>query len=347
MTTEAKRGRVRRGARRERMTSEGDNQKRQKKAYSVAALTVSFFSLFALAFVGVVVMLNDYADKLDAERANVVEIADRASEDPFYVLLIGSDTRKGTAVYTNQSTQYADVITLMRIDPKDYEITFLTVPRDTVLSGNSSKICAALNSDDPLDVVKEVENLTGVKVDAYLMTTFISFENLINALGGIDVDVPQTVTMVDPATGKNVKVKKGKNQHLNGAQALVLARSREEYEGNQDALRQVNVRNIERAMVQRVFSTKDDFDVGHVLAALDEDTKSNMDAAAYGLLMKQFMEHADEVTIYDGTGTYEGNIRAGDEEWVIPEDEQAWEALMAAVNAGKDPSTVVKPPTFS
>ena len=334
------------------MASEGDKQKRQKKAYAAAALTVSFFSLFALAFIGVIVMLNDYADKLDSEKAEVVEIADQAPKEPFYVLLIGSDSNKGTAVYTvkagdeTQGTQYADVITLMRIDPKNYAITLLTVPRDTVLSGYTSKINAALNSDDPADVVKEVEELTDVHIDAYLMTTFISFENLINALGGIEVNVPQTVTVVDPATGKNVKVKKGENQLLNGSQALVLARARKEYDGNQDALRQVNVRNIERAMLQKVFNMKDGLDVGHLLAALESDTKSNMDAAVYGSLILDFVEHSDKVTVYDGTGTYEGGVRAGDEEWVIPEDEQAWEALMAAVNAGKDPSTVIKPPSF-
>lgn len=334
------------------MPSVDDKQKRQRRAYVAAALTVTFFSLFAVAFIGVIVMLNDYADTLDAQRSTDVEIAEMAPTEPFYVLLIGSDSRKGTAVYsakagdTSQGGQYADIITLMRIDPSNYKITLLTVPRDTVLSGYRTKINAALNSDDPLDVVNEVEKLTGVHVDSYLMTTFISFENLINALGGIDVDVPQTVTVVDPASGKNVKVKKGKNQHLNGSQALVLARAREEYDGNQDALRQVNVRNIERAMLQKVFDKKASFDVGHILAALDADTKSNMDAAAYGLLMMQFVEHADEVVIYDGTGTYEGGPRPGDKEWVIPEDDQAWESLMAAVNAGEDPSTVIKPPSF-
>ena len=43
---------------------------------------------------------------------------------------------------------------------------------------------------------------------------------------------------------------------------------------------------------------------------------------------------------------YKGGRREGDKQWVVPEDEQAWEQLMAAVDAGEDPSTVVKPPKF-
>lgn len=327
-------------------------QKRQRRAYVSAALSMTFLAMFAMAFIGIVVILNDYADKLNEEASPEIDTSEKAPDEPFYVLLIGSDSRKGTAMYkagsgNSQESAYADIITLMRIDPRDYKITLVSVPRDTVLSGETGKINESLNTDDPQKVVEAVEELTGRHIDGYLMTTFISFENLVNALGGVDVDVPKTVKVIDPATGKNVTVKQGKNQHLNGSQALVLARARQEYEGNQDALRQVNVRGIERALIEKVLAMDGSFDVEHVLAAIDNDTRTNLDLGGMGLLMLQFVEHAGDVVIYDGTGTYEGGARPTDKAWVIPEDEEAWEQLMVAVDAGEDPSQLITPPSFT
>lgn len=50
---------------------------------------------------------------------------------------------------------------------------------------------------DPLQTVDAVERLTGVEIDYYLMTTFTAFEDLVDALGGVTVDVPKTVKVPD------------------------------------------------------------------------------------------------------------------------------------------------------
>lgn len=326
------------------------SEKRKHKARVAAAISVTFVALFAMAFIGVVTLLNNYADQLEDKAG--IEVGGDAPAEPFYVLLIGSDSRKGTAIYTgsaggSQEGQYADIMTLMRVDPQTFTVTLVSIPRDTMLDGWNDKINSSLSDNDPERVVDAVAELTGVRADYYMMTTFISFQNLINALGGIDVDVPKTVSVVDPATGKKVTVKKGQSRHLNGSEALVLARARKEYDGEQDALRQVNVRNIERAMIQKVLDMDGDFDVEHVLAALEGDTKTNMSLPAAGLLMLQFVEHADEVTFYDCSGPYKGDNRESDGLWVVPDDEMTWETLMSVVDAGEDPSQVVKPPEFA
>ena len=324
-------------------------EKQKRRANVSALVTVVFVTMFAMAFIGVITMLNNYADSLE-DIEEEIEVGTEAPTDPFYVLLIGSDSRKGTAMYTGKAGddgQFADIMTLMRIDPPTYTITLVTIPRDTVVDEGADKVNAALNEgNDPLQVVEEVGRLTGVYADHYMMTTFISFENLINALGGIDVNVPATITVSDPANGKSVKVKAGKNQHLNGSEALVLARARKEYGDNQDALRQVNVRNIERAIIDKVLAMDGSFDVEHVLAVVEDDTKTDMDLPSTGLLMLGFVEHADEVTIYDCTGPYAGDQRKSDGQWVIPGDDEKWAELMQVVDAGEDPSRVVKAPKF-
>ncbi|MBQ9003188.1 MAG: LCP family protein [Eggerthellaceae bacterium] len=324
------------------------SKKQQHKANVAAMLAVVFVAMFALSFIGLVIMLNDMADKLDHEEQ--VTVGTEAPTDPFYVLLIGSDSRKGTALYTGKANEHAqvdqhsDVMTLMRIDPATYKITLVTIPRDTVLNGETNKINDSLSENDPERVVESIRKLTGADVNHYMLTTFISFENLINALGGVDVDVPKTIVVPDPATGKNVTVKAGKNKHLNGSQALVLARARKEYGDNGDIIRQANVRAIERSLINKMLDAKGNFDVYHVLSALEDDTKTSLDLSSMGLLMMEFVEHADEVKIYDCTGPYWGETRESDGLWVVPEDASTWSTLMAAVDAGEDPSGIVEMP---
>lgn len=324
--------------------------KQHRRARIAAAITVSFVALFAFAFVGVIVMLNDYADSLRVEEE--IPLASEAPTDPFYVLLIGSDSRRGTAMYTGKANehaqvdQHADIMTLMRIDPLEHLITLVTIPRDVVLDGHTEKINSALANNDPEAVVDVVGELTGIRADYYMMTSFIAFENLVNAVGGIDVYVPKTITVSDPATGKNVTVKAGKSRHLDGSKALVLARARKEYGDDQDAKRQVNVRNIEQALINKVLAMDSGFDVEHILAALEDDTKTNMDLPTVGLLMLDFVEHADEVKLYSGTGPYAAETRDGDGAVIVAENASTWKQLMNVVDDGGDPNTVVKPPSF-
>ena len=326
--------------------------KRYRRARRAAVLSVTFVSLFAFAFIGLMYMLDGWASLHEAEEE--ISVGAAPPSEPFYVLLIGSDSRKGTAVYTGrpsehaQLDQHSDIMTLMRVDPLRRVVTLVTIPRDTALDGREGKINDSLSSNEPKDVVEAVAELTGVHADFYMMTSFVSFENLVNALGGIDVDVPKTVTVVDPATGKNVTVKEGKNRHLDGAEALVVARSRKEYDGNQDALRQVNVRNVEKALIKKVlsFGVNASDNIEHILASLDENTKTNLDLSAMGLVMLDFAAHADNVTIYDCTGPYEGGPRESDGLWVIEEDRRTWHYLMDVVSAGRDPSDIVEAPKF-
>ena len=138
----------------------------------MAAYAVAGVAVFAIAFVALCSALGAFADSQqhsDSLQFSVVE-----HKDPFYVLLIGSDSRKGTALYTGKASdhaqldQHADVITLVRVDPANYKLTLVTVPRDTVLPGESSKINDTLVHGDPLQTVDAVERLTGIEIDYYL-----------------------------------------------------------------------------------------------------------------------------------------------------------------------------------
>lgn len=303
-------------------------------------------AVFAAAFIGITCLLYSGMPKNDPGEIDT-QLA--SAQEPFYVLLIGSDSRKGTALYTGKANEHAqldqhsDIMTLMRVDPETYTITLVSVPRDTQLAGTSGKINDALANGDPNEVVKVVETLTGVSIDYYMMTTFTSFESLVDDLGGTIVDVPLKITVDDPSTGRDVTVKPGDGQLLDGSQTLVLARARKEYIEDQDALRQVNVRNIEVSLIDKVLSNPNDVD--RALSYLEEHTTTNMDFGKIASLVANFVLHKDEVTIYSCTGPHKGAVNEAGL-WVIPEDKETWSLLMETVNAGEDPSGIVSLPSF-
>ena len=123
------------------------------------------------------------------------------------------------------------------------------------------------------------------------------------------MDVPANVTVPDPMTADNVTVTAGEDQLLDGAEALVLARARKEYGDDQDALRQVNVRNIEAAIIGKVLESPNDEAVTAALLDLEENVTTNLDMAAAAFLVMDFVAHGDEVAIYSCTGPYEGGER--------------------------------------
>ena len=309
-----------------------------RKANRAAAVVSVFVACFALAFIGIVYALDSVATQRHEEE---VVIAPEAPTEPFYVLLIGSDTRKGTALYTGKPTEHAqvdqhsDVMTLVRVDPQEYTISLLTIPRDTVVSEGSEKINCALLGDDPEEVVQAVAELTGLKADYYMMTTFGLFADLVDALGGVTMDVPVPVETSDPTTGGTIRVEAGRAQKLNGAQALALARARSEYVDNQDAIRQMNVRQLEQAIIERMLEG-DCIGIEALMVVLEGDVVTDMDLGVLGQAVLEFMDHADQVKIYSGTGPYVGGVRADDEQWVIANDADAWKKIIKRFKKGNE-----------
>lgn len=318
----------------------------QARAYRNA-----FFSVLCVALITAIacIAMAIIAKTAPSEDAvHLKPIQEHPYDEPFNVLLIGSDSRKGTALYTGKASehaqidQHADIITLVRVDPANYAITLLTIPRDTWYS--DKKINASLISNNPLDVVAEVEAALKTEIDYYIMVDFIGFENLVNGLGGVVANVPCEITVPDPATGEDVTVEAGDNQLLDGSEALVLSRARKQYEGFQDALRQVNVRNLEISLIDSVLSGE--ISASLALSALDSFTTTNVDLAMLKWIAKDFSANYDNVIYYSGTGPYEGHIRESNEEWIVPFDEETWDVVMQTVNAGGDPTSVVAPPSF-
>ncbi|MDR1014839.1 MAG: LCP family protein [Coriobacteriales bacterium] len=170
-------------------------------------------------------------------------VAPKEVDDPYYVLLLGSDSRT-PGDYTGRS----DTIILARIDPEVPQAMLLSIPRDTEiqLEGyGSQKINSAYTYGQQAGAIQAVSALCGVDIAHYVEINFEGVVGLVDTLGGVTVDVPVSVYL------DGVSIEPGE-QRLDGAQALILSRCRSYPTG--DYQRVVNQRILLKAVVKEVLA---------------------------------------------------------------------------------------------
>ena len=266
------------------------------------------------------------------------------------MLILGKDTRVGTsqannAMYADGSSR-TDTMMLARVNPKDYRITLITIPRDTQdvrADGSYCKINEHYQFGGIEETLSAVKGLTGVDPKYYIATTFVDFEDLIDTLGGIHTNVPLTISMKDIVSGTKMTVPAGE-QDLDGAETLIYARTRHDYEDqlglpNMEAYRQSTDRKIMRTIITKILSNA--ATVESVTESLYGFLDTNWDLASLKYLAKDFADHADQVSFLDGTGPYEGDTFAETGTWMTFRDEGTWAEVISVADKDGDPSTVV------
>src|SRR5918998_1826875 len=130
------------------------------------------------------------------------------------VVLLGSDAQAG-------EVSRSDTIVVAKAGEG-----MLAVPRDTLVEISSvgeDKINAALAVGGPELTVETLENLTGLPINNYVVVHFDGVEDIVNALGGVTLDVEQPIEV--GIEGRRVFIPAG-TQTLNGIEALAYVRFR-------------------------------------------------------------------------------------------------------------------------
>ena len=150
------------------------------------------------------------------------------------VLIIGTDQRpqgsKEPGANTSDTGSRSDTLMLWRIGGGTSRR--LSIPRDTAVAipGHGiDKINAAYAYGGPALTIKTVEQLTGIQINHLIIVNLAAFPKFIDALGGIDVTTPRICSDISGGTkngGFSLYLSPG-THHLNGIQALTLARTRE------------------------------------------------------------------------------------------------------------------------
>lgn len=252
------------------------------------------------------------------------------ARDPFYMLLLGTDGRPGEETYRTDS------IILARVDPIEKQVTLISIPRDTryVYQGSTVKINSVFSYGGADDMVEAVNDLCGVEISEYAEINFDGMKALVDAVGGIDIYVPEGDEVDDPEAGP-VAIESGQ-QHMDGEAALTFSRARHQFaDGDYTRMRH-----------QRM-----------VLGALAEKILNNLDIATVPALMNQLadmvktsLQVSDIVSLInamrgmDVNSMYSANIPswAGEDTYINGQSfvfvyEDKLEEMMERVDAGEDP----------
>ena len=140
----------------------------------------------------------------------------------FNILVAGLDDDNGGS----------DTNILVQVDAGAGVIHATSLPRDTLIhvNWNVKKLNSAYNVGGIARVQEEVSRLLGIPVDAYITVDLQGFEELVDAIGGVDFDIPIDMNYDDPVQDLHIHFQKGP-RHLTGAEALGVVRFRHNNDG--------------------------------------------------------------------------------------------------------------------
>jgi LCP family protein required for cell wall assembly len=152
------------------------------------------------------------------------------------ILLLGTDSSTAPG---RSGDRHADSIMIVRTDPSHHRLAYLSIPRDLyvpVPGFGNTKITSSYQYGGAALTIRTVHEFTGIAIDHVIVVDFNSFKNLINAEGGITVNVPEAIQSnrfdCPYATQARCLQWKGWHfyrgpQHMDGERALIYSRIRE------------------------------------------------------------------------------------------------------------------------
>lgn len=196
--------------------------------------------------------------------------------DNVSILIMGVDESKTREKEYGTATR-TDALLLATINKNDKSVKLLSIPRDSRVyipsRKKEDKITHAHVFGGVDSTIDTVERFLDVPVDYYVKFNFESFIEIVDSLGGIDVDVPVTFTEQDSKDNADaIHLEKG-HQHLNGEEALALARTRHI---DSDYMRGQRQQLVLEAIAEKALSVNSIDKLGDLLDAVDNDIKTNL-----------------------------------------------------------------------
>jgi LCP family protein required for cell wall assembly len=216
---------------------------------------------------------------------------------PLNILLMGTDTRNGAngnfASSEGTGGARSDTTIIMHIAGDRSRIDMISIPRDSTIDiprcvtangkktvpWRHTKFNAAFSQgyskggdiqSAGLCTLQTVEKLTNVPMDGFIVVDFAGFAGMIDALGGVNICIPEAINA--PEAG-NLKLKAG-NQHLNGGTALQFARARHGVGDGSDIQRIARQQQLLAAVAREVLGANLLTDSPKLLQFLNATTSS-------------------------------------------------------------------------
>lgn len=277
------------------------------------------------------VIIKEYSKEMKTEESELLATTKSLTE-PFTVLVLGVDSESENGLDANAAFN-GDTLMLITFNPKTLTATMFSVPRDLYVPIMNSygrevgynKINSSA-SYGTASTINTMEALTGIEIDYFVKVNFKGVIDLVDTLGGIDVDVEQPDYdyyvnyygegwLCESNAERSMRAEDlvcfhTGMQHLNGVQALAYARNRHGFLES-DIARNRHQQQIIEALAKKVVKTSSFSDFEKLLDTISKNIATNMKTSQMlsfyqslkGMLM-QALQGEDFITIQKTQLTY-------------------------------------------
>ena len=270
-------------------------EKKQKKSIKYKRIAIVIITLLVIVFALIYAVFHFYLSSFNnnavdlpknglSSNLNSDELEEIKKEGKSCnILVMGVDI--GTPGATNASNRTrTDTMILAHYNAEDEKISLVSIPRDILIkiNGKNQKINAAHAIGGVKYAVDAVEKLLDIEIDYYSKIDYEGFRQVIDAIGGIEMDITRNMNYDDPSQNLSIHFKKGTTVQLDGKKAEEFFRWRQNNDGSGLAdgdLGRIENQHIFIAKVMdKVKSPIILIKIPSILSAIQKNVEVNMDA---------------------------------------------------------------------
>jgi LCP family protein required for cell wall assembly len=239
-----------------------------KKMNTTTKWFIAFFALFILAAsAGALFAASGYFDAPKPPPSEGM----LSAKDKANIVIMGVDSRE-------DDVGRSDTLMVATIDPKKDQAALLSIPRDTrvkIKNHGFDKINHAYAFGGHELAKDTVENFLGITLDHYVIIDMHAFQSIIDAMGGIDINVEKRMHYEDPWDddgGLVIDLQPGM-QHMDGKTAITYVRYRDE-EGDLGRIRRQQ--KFMKAMFDKIASPSIIMKIPSIIKEVSNSIKTDM-----------------------------------------------------------------------
>jgi polyisoprenyl-teichoic acid--peptidoglycan teichoic acid transferase len=275
-------------------------QKKRKKRRRIFLWIVVPLLVLVLGATSYAAFLYNKAQEVADKSYQPVERTSAKREQPvdpdidnISLLFIGVDDSN---VRNYEGSSRSDALMVATFNEKSKSVKLLSIPRDSNVyipsEGYNDKITHAHAKGGVTSTIETVEGLLDIPIDYYVKMNFNAFIDVVDALGGIEVEVPYALSEKDSQDNNHAINLQPGLQQLDGEEALALARTRKQ---DNDIERGKRQQEILKAIMNQAVSAKGLTKYGDVMEAVGDNMATDLSFEE----MKTFIDYATAGTGLD------------------------------------------------
>lgn len=221
-------------------------------------------------------------------------------EGVYTFLLVGNDNGTGNT----------DTIMVARFDTNEHTINVVSIPRDTLVNigWNTKKINSVYwgtknGGGVGIDgLKKQIKNICGFEIDCYIVINLEAFIDIVDAIGGIDFDIPIKMDYDDPAGNLYIHHEAGV-KHLDGKEAMGVVRYRNNNDGSGYPIPDIGRISTQQAFIKTVATKMLTLgnipNIGKIISIITENLDTDLSASNIGFVVRQFLKcKSEDINFY-------------------------------------------------